>query len=145
MEALRLKILQFSFFRYATTRQLTKFAIVGCANTIVDFSVYILLTRGWLGFHLHFLIGNLIAFFASVVNSYFLNKRWTFRNLDTRHHIQFAKFFLVNTITLSLYEILLFLFIDRFHLFDLTAKLIAVAIVTAWNFSANKFWTFRNG
>lgn len=145
METLRLKVLQFPFFRHATTRQLAKFAIVGCANTAVDFFFYILLTRGWLGFQLHFLVGNFIAFFIAVVNSYLLNKRWTFKNLDTRHHVQFTKFLLVNAITLGFYEVILFFLIDRFQLFDLVAKLIAVMMVTIWNFSANKYWTFRKG
>ncbi len=130
-------------FRHAAAREFAKFGTVGVMNTAVDFLVYVALTRGWLGFRTHFLIGNFLAFFASVVNSYLFNKYWTFRNRDQRHRVQFAKFFLVNLVTLALYELILYLLVDQFHVFDLWAKAAAIVLVMVWNFSANKYWTFR--
>ncbi len=129
--------------RSATARQFVKFSVVGVSNTAWDFALYLILTRGWLGFELHFLVANVVAFLGSVLNSYLLNKRWTFRNRDARHHVQFTKFFLVNCVSLALYEVLLYVFHQRVGLFDLVAKLLSVAVVMVWNFAANKYWTFR--
>lgn len=126
-----------------TVRQFVKFGIVGATNTAWDFGVYYILTRGMFGFSLHFLTANIIAFTVSVINSYLLNRAWTFRSTDTRHHVLFTKFLIVNLITLGLYELLLYALIDRARLFDLIAKLISVGVVMVWNFAANKFWTFR--
>lgn len=127
----------------ATVRQFVKFGIVGATNTAWDFGVYYLLTRGVFGFTLHFLTANIIAFSISVVNSYILNRAWTFRSTDGRHHVLFVKFLTVNLVTLGLYEVLLYLLINRAHLFDLLAKLISIGVVMVWNFAANKMWTFR--
>lgn len=129
--------------RSAGARQFVKFTLVGVTNTAWDFLIYVLLTRGWLGFSLHFLVANFLAFLVAVINSYCLNKRWTFRDTDRHYHIQFTKFFMVNLVTIVLYEFLLYVFVDHFGWYDLLAKLPAVVIITAWNFSANKFWTFR--
>lgn len=124
-------------------RQLTTFGLIGVTNTFWDFFVYVMLTRGWLGFRLHFLLANVFAFFLSVVNSYVLNKRFTFRNAGRDHYRQFSKFLTVNVVSLGLYEVLLSFGVHRLHLFDLTTKLGAILIVMVWNFFANKHWTFR--
>lgn len=127
----------------ATARQFVRFALVGATNSAWDFLVYLVLTRGWLGFSFHYLWANSVAFFVSVTNSYILNKRWTFRHSDRRHHIHFSKFLMVNLVTLALYEVILFATIDRLRIPDIIAKLVAIALVTVWNFGANKYWTFR--
>lgn len=129
--------------RSATARQFVKFVVVGFTNTFWDYALYVVLTRGWLGFELHFLYAQFLAFVGSVINSYVLNRRWTFRNTDRRYRIQLGKFFLVNCVTVALYEILLYIFIDRLGVYDLLAKAIVIVPVTLWNFSANKLWTFR--
>ena len=126
-----------------TARQLVKFLMVGVTNTFWDYALYIIFTRGLLGFSLHFLAAQFLAFVGSVLNSYFLNKRWTFRNTDPRHRVQLGKFFLVNIVTLGLYELLLFLLVDRLEMYDLFAKALVIIPVTLWNFFANKYWTFR--
>lgn len=124
-------------------RQFVTFALIGVTNTFWDFFIYILFTRGWLGFHLHFLLANVFAFLLSVVNSYLLNKRFTFRDTAQEHYRLFSKFLFVNLVSLGMYEGMLFLGVHRLRLFDLTAKLFAIIIVMLWNFFANKYWTFR--
>lgn len=126
-----------------TIRQFVVFGLVGVTNTAWDFGTYYVLTRGTFGLTLHFLAANIISFTVSVINSYILNRKWTFRSNDPRHHIVFVKFIVVNLITLGLYEVLLYLLIDRAHIYDLFAKLLSIGIVMVWNFSANKYWTFR--
>lgn len=137
--AMRVPVIQ----RSLTARQLVKFGVVGATNTFWDYLTYIALTRGWFGHEFHFLTANLAAFFVSVVNSYILNKRWTFRFEDARHHVFFTKFFAVNLVTLTFYELLMYIFVHHYGLFDLYGKTISIVIVIVWNFLANKYWTFR--
>lgn len=129
--------------RSAVARQFSKFLLVGVTNTFWDYALYIVFTRGFLGFRLYFLLAQMIAFLASVLNSYLLNKRWTFHHRDTRHHIHFTKFLLVNLVGLGVYEGLLFLLVDKGGIYDLLAKAMVIVPVMFWNFAANKYWTFR--
>lgn len=120
-------------------KQFIKFSLVGVTNTIIDFSAYFFLTRV---LAVHFLVANIISFTIAVSWSYFLNKRWTFRDTDTRTGVQFFKFVLVNIVGLALNEGTLSLVVLVFGAHDLAAKLIAVVIVVIWNFFINRTWTF---
>ena len=124
-------------------RQFVKFSLVGVTNTAWDFFLFFGLKNGWFGFRLHYLLANSIAFLVSVTNSYILNKRWTFRHTDPRHALLFSRFLTVNLVTLALYEGLLYVLVDHLHLAMLGAKILAVVVVTLWNFFMNKYWTFR--
>ncbi len=120
-------------------RQFIKFAMVGVVNTIIDYGVYALLV---LGFETHYLVANIFSFFAAASNSYFLNRRWTFRSNDPRWRRQAVKYFSVLTIGFALNELFLYLFVEHGDVGKLQGKAIAIVIVLFWNFGANKFWTF---
>ena len=56
---------------------LAKFAVVGVANTVIDFCVFLALFYG-LGWPL--LVANTLGWVAGVTNSYLMNSRWTFHD-----------------------------------------------------------------
>ena len=67
-----------------TTKQAGKFAAVGVINTAVDFIVLNILI--YFGFTLafvvlgqEFLVANVISVAVAMVNSFILNKQWTFK------------------------------------------------------------------
>lgn len=124
-----------------TLRQFIKFAVVGTINTVLDFSVYLGLTR-WL--HLHYLIANLLAFTLAASSSFFLNKYWTFRdNRQDGLTFQYLKFLTVSLVGAALTELTLFALVHFAGIHDLFGKIMAIAVVTFWNFYTNKHWTFR--
>lgn len=120
--------------------QFIKFVIVGFSNLFIDFTIYLLLTRVA---GVHYLWSNLFSFTVATVNSFFLNKKWTFRDTSRDYHKQYFKFYLVSGVGLGLNQLILFLLIESWGLYDIVAKCIAVVIVTFWNFIANRLWTFR--
>lgn len=124
-----------------TLRQFIKFAVVGTINTVLDFGVYLGLTR-WL--HLHYLVANLLAFILAASSSFILNKYWTFRDnrLDGLTY-QYIKFLTVSLVGAALTELTLFTLVHFLKTHDLLGKVMAIAVVTFWNFFANKHWTFR--
>ncbi len=124
-----------------TLRQFIKFGLVGASNTVLDFGVYLALTR-WLD--LHYLIANLIAFSLAASSSFILNKYWTFRDnrLDGLT-FQYIKFLIVSTVGAFLTEFTLFALVHFAGIHDIIGKVTAIAVVTFWNFFANKHWTFR--
>jgi putative flippase GtrA len=134
-------------------KQFTKFALVGVVNTGLDFTILnflILLTDiykgGWLG------LLNFISFSLATINSYFLNKFWTFRK-DSKEKIkiQFLKFFLISLIGVAINTGIVYIlatFIPPFFDFSQLlwvniAKCLAVAISLYWNFIGYKFWVFN--
>ncbi len=120
--------------------QFIKFSIVGASNTLIDFGVYLLGTRVA---GVHYLLANVVSFTTAASWSYMMNRKWTFRDTNSRVHTQYIKFLLVSVVGLGLTSLLLFLFVHHLRIHDVIGKALAVALVLIWNFSINRFWTFR--
>lgn len=123
-----------------SVRQFVKFGTVGATNTLVDFGLYLLLTHS---LHIFYLLANIFSYLIATVNSFYLNRRWTFRSNDPAWHKEMVKFVTVTGIGFGLNEGLLYFFVDRAHFHILTGKIFAVLIVLAWNYLLNRHWTFR--
>lgn len=136
-------------------KQFLKFAAVGVVNTTIDFAVLNLLmfltgvySGRWI------ILFNSISFTAAVINSYFLNKYWTFKKEGgetgqiTR---EFSQFFVVSIIGLLLnsgivYGISTFipaLFGLSSALWANFSKILATAVSMIWNFVGYKFIVFK--
>lgn len=123
-----------TFFRYCT---------VGVTNTILDFTTYTVLTRGWSFWHTHYLWANALSFTISVTWGFFWHKHWSFRERFGGHIVQYVKFWMVTAIGLAVAQMTLFTSVHVFGLPDLFGKVLAGPLVVAWNFTAHRFWTFR--
>ncbi|MTT31884.1 GtrA family protein [Terrilactibacillus sp. BCM23-1] len=117
-----------------------KFGIVGCLNTLIDFIVFALLTA--LG--LPYVISQCISYGAGVLNSYVLNRSWTFEQKNQTNKTQeFVKFVLINMITLLITLSLLAYFYQVIGLPQLVSKAMATIIGVAINFIGSRFWVFK--
>lgn len=131
--------------------QFVKFIIIGATSATVDIVVNKLL----LAQNLHWIPSAIIAFILAVTNGFIWNSLWTFRGLGNgSRKTMYVKFVLVNIVGLIIQ-----LSTMKLVFIVLTGKLIypgnppdwmwnyakALAIIVGafWNFSANKFWTFR--
>lgn len=129
-------------------RQIIKFSITGIVNTIIDFSIlnFLIQIFAW-----SVLPANTVSFSLAVINSYFLNKYWTFRDKQPIHIKQFSIFVGVSLIGLGLSNLLVYIGLQIFQTYDLgltfawhynIAKAVSALIVLIWNFLASKFWVF---
>ena len=132
------------FAKYPAAKQFAKFVMVGLVNTAIDFFIYFSLTRGTDFFERHLLSANIIAFSIAATNSFFWNKKWTFRDQGKNYHVQYSKFLIVSIGGLLLSQGIFVLGVHYLKISDIITKLAAVAIVTFWNFALNKLWTFKN-
>lgn len=123
-------------------RQFIKFGLVGFLNTLID---YILFTAFFYLLDIHYLYANAMSFTIAVTNSYLLNRRWTFRSDNPNWRAEAAKFLTVNIIGLGLSEIILFILVEHFQMYQLLAKAMAIVVVLFWNFTGTRFWAFRKG
>jgi putative flippase GtrA len=124
--------------RPANWLQLAKFCTVGASGYVVNLAVYATL----LAVGVHYLPAAVCSFLVAVTNNYLWNRAWTFRH--QRGHLVFQgfRFLLVSTVALAanlaFLSVLVALGVPK-----LPAQAIAIALVTPWNFVANKLWSFR--
>ena len=119
-----------------------RYILVGVSNTVMDFGLYIGLTRGFTFWKEHYLIANAVTFSIVVTWSFFVNKHWTFREPSLRHFKQYVKFLTVTMVGMGIAQGVLWGGVELFSLPDLFAKIIAGPFVVAWNFSMHRRWTF---
>jgi dolichol-phosphate mannosyltransferase len=118
--------------------QLAKFCTVGATGYVVNLSVYAaLLAAG-----LHYLPAACCSFLVAVTNNYIWNRLWTFRHMRGHVAIQGMRFFLVSAVALCA-NLLFLSALVAFGVPKVPAQAIAIALVTPWNFVANKLWSFR--
>ena len=114
--------------------------MVGFTNLFIDILIYWLLTRIA---HWQYLLAAVCSFTVAVSWSFFINRRWTFRHQEPDLHLQYAKFFMANCVSLVFNLSLLYFFVDFCGLHDLLAKLVTAFFVAFLNFALNRFWTFK--
>lgn len=122
-----------------------RYCIIGVFNTILDFGIYIGLTRGFEFWQKHYLAANALTFITVVTWSYFWNKYWAFRDRSGGHGKQYIKFVMATLVGIGIAESVLYSGVRWMHLIDLWAKVIAGPLVVLWNFSAYRFWAFGQG
>jgi dolichol-phosphate mannosyltransferase len=123
--------------RRANWIQLFKFCVVGASGYAVNLAVF----AGLLALGLHYIPAAICSFVVAVTNNYWWNRHWTFRR--NRGHLvyQGMRFLLVSTIALGANLAALAILV-ALGMPELGAQALAIALVTPWNFVANKLWSF---
>jgi len=135
----------------STVAQFLKYSLAGGIATLVDFTVFSL-AAGALG--VNHILANTLSFTAGLAVNYLLSASWVFRTETNNKARDFAVFSVIGIIGLGLTNLLLYLFIDLgimlrifYFLHEdmilMLSKMITVAIVLVWNFSARKKFLFR--
>lgn len=139
--------------------QFGKFVAVGFLNTVIDFGILNLLSAAT-GITAGAQVGliNIPGFIAAVLNSYFWNKFWVFKDRGEKNIFQdFPKFLLVTLIGLGINSGLLILLTGQTGLAHVAqgwpplirsqrllniAKAAATVLSLIWNFVGYKFFVF---
>ena len=119
--------------------KLIKFCLVGFSGLIIDFgTTYILKEK----LRLNKYLSNSIGFILAASSNYILNKIWTFSNRESDILKQFSLFISIAIIGLIINNIIIYALTKRFNLNFYVSKMIAICIVTLWNFFMNLYITF---
>lgn len=124
--------------RRANWVQLLKFCLVGASGYAINLGVF----AGLLAAGLHYLPAAVCSFVVSVTNNYWWNRHWTFRHRRGHLVYQGVRFLLVSAVALGVNLVALSILV-AVGMPKLSAQAIAIALVTPWNFVANKLWSFR--
>jgi len=121
-------------------RQFIKFGLVGIVNSVIDFTVFLIL-HGALGFG--YVAANGGAWLVAASFSFIGNKYWTFRAYDVNSAMQYVRFLIVSCIGLGISTSLLYVLVEFTGTAAPFAKALSIIVVAFWNFYANKLWTFN--
>ncbi|TEB07103.1 GtrA-like protein [Pelotomaculum schinkii] len=126
--------------------QLCKFALVGCLNTFIDWAVYFAIVKLYPVESIYFYTAAKgLSYFCGILNSYFLNRCWTFKTIHDHHEGgRFIRFVLVNAVGLGINSASIYIFLNL-NLAQMTALFLATAIAFTFNFTLSKLWVFRKG
>lgn len=126
--------------------QLCKFAAVGCVNTFIDWAVYFTLIKIFPAESIFFYsAAKGFSYFCGIINSFFLNRCWTFKSDSTEHEgARFVKFAAVNAVGLGINSASIYVFLNL-NLNHTVALFFATLFAFVFNFTLSKLWVFRKG
>lgn len=136
------------FFNREECIRFVKFGIVGISNTAISYIFYviILLLLQWLGLlpYEDYLIAQIVGYVLSIFWAFFWNYRYVFEQSDNKWYVELWKSFIAYSFTgLILSTVLLYLWVDVFHISKLIAPIINLIITVPLNFIINKCWAFK--
>jgi putative flippase GtrA len=122
---------------------LARFIVVGCANFVVSFAAFYASYQYWpLGASSgRGAVANVLAYAAGMLNSFVLNRLWTFR-AEGRVAVHAAKFIALNAVTLVASTLLVLLLVDWAGLPALAVWLPLTLAILAAHYLGMKHWTF---
>mgnify|MGYP000874966741 CR=1 FL=1 len=121
-------------------KKFVKFNIVGIMNTLLDLGIFALLTwsglgEGW---------SKTISYSCGVLNSYFWNSRWTFKQERQNTPKEFLLFVLVNLVSYGVARLVLSLSLTWLNIADANIRnLIATPASVLVNFIGNRLFVFK--
>lgn len=122
--------------------QFIKFGAVGVSNTLISYTIYSISV--YLG--LHYLLGSILGFIVSVINSYYWNNKYVFqrKHLTICNHIMsFIKMVLSYGLTgLIIQNIFLYLLVEV-GISKYFAPIIIMVVTIPLNFLLNRVWAFK--
>ncbi|SMC71584.1 GtrA family protein [Papillibacter cinnamivorans] len=121
-------------------RRVVVFGLIGVMNTAVDFAVYsLLIAFSPLGLALSQAAG----YSAGLINSFIMNRCFTFRNgATTSLKAQVPRFLIVNGITLAISILCLSFLVNRLGMNQYLAKVPVTVLVMIVNYLGYKLFVF---
>lgn len=131
--------------------QFIKFGIVGVSNVVVSYALYIvflvLFQRLGIFKNVDFVIAQSVSFLLSVLWSFYWNNKMVFVQQEGEERSiwkALLKTYISYSFTgLVLNNVLLFIWVNIFHISEFVAPIINLLVSVPLNFIINKFWAFK--
>jgi putative flippase GtrA len=117
--------------------QWLRFAVVGATNTVLSWCVYAVLEH----VGVHYLLASALAFVLGALNSYVLNRRWTFHSRGRRAP-EAARFVVIQCIGLGIDVALLYVLTQDAGVHHLIAQALVFPVASAVTFGLSRQWAF---
>jgi len=117
--------------------QFIKFCIIGVINVGIFYTIYYIL----LTLDVNYLLANTIACLIAILNGYIWSSKFVFEKNKSINNMM--KFFIVYISSLFINLGIIYICVDYYNINKLVAPIFAIGIVTIYNYTLNKIWTFR--
>ncbi|NOU98151.1 GtrA family protein [Paenibacillus sp. LMG 31456] len=118
---------------------LLKSGLVGGVNASIDFALFTLLTYAGIPY----LASQYMSSICSGINSFHLNRRWTFQSTGHTNRGEILKFLVINLLSLLLTSGLLVIFHQYMGWPVTISKCFSMGIGWILNFCGNRLWVFE--
>lgn len=118
--------------------QLVKFGIVGVIATLLEWVIFYICTNQ---LKIHYSISTIIGFSISTIFNYWASVKWVFDvNKEKSEKLNFILFVVLSIVGLGLNELILWICIEKFAIYNMIGKVIATGIVMVFNFITRKLF-----
>jgi len=117
-----------------------KFCIIGFSGMIIDFSTTWLLKEK---VKINKYIANSCGFILAASSNYLWNRVWTFRSRNSNIGTEYFSFIFISLIGLGLNNLIIWILTDKMKWNFYFSKIVAIGMVTLWNFGMNFIFTFH--
>lgn len=121
-------------------KKLLKFALTGLLNTAIDFAAYTLCLEV---FKLDVKVAQPVGQCVAIVNSYLVNKNWTFRNREKYTIAEILKFLLVNGGSVAINTLGVHILHDIVGINEYLCKAPIAFVTIIINYFGNRLFVFR--
>lgn len=134
-----MKKLKIMFFKLINS-SIVKYGLVGVINTLITGIVMFTLMNV---FSVSLRLSNIIGYIAGFINSFILNKTWTFKSRNSSILHQFLKFSGVFAVCFLLQHGLVILLAEKLLIDKNISTLIGMIFYTGVSYIFNKLFTFK--
>jgi len=130
-----------------TSRQISRYAVVGVSGVGVNMLCFIIL-RDWV--HLGLTLSSAISVETAITNNFIWNDAWTFKMISSKQRgwsARFRRFYIFNLICftgLILNVLIVNILVRYMEIDERIAMLVAIVLVTAWNYILNLQISWRD-
>ena len=116
--------------------QIMKFGVVGFICFGIDYGLMILLTEAA---GISYLVSSGLSFSISVIVNYTLSLKFVFEtNQENNKIVEFLVFIILSVIGLGINQVLMWVCVDKFHIFYMISKVGVTGVVMVYNFDTRK-------
>ena len=116
--------------------QIMKFGVVGFICFGIDYGLMILLTEAA---GISYLVSSGLSFSISVIVNYTLSLKFVFEtNQENNKIVEFLVFIILSVIGLGINQVLMWVCVDKFHIFYMISNVGVTGVVMVYNFVTRK-------
>ena len=116
--------------------QIMKFGVVGVICFGIDYGLMILLTEAA---GISYLVSSGLSFSISVIVNYTLSLKFVFEtNQENNKIVEVLVFIILSVIGLGINQVLMWVCVDKFHIFYMISKVGVTGVVMVYNFVTRK-------
>lgn len=118
-----------------------KFCLVGGSNTLITLLTFYILNTI---LNVNYILSSMLGYCLGMMNSFILNKRWTFYDSEKRILPQFIRFAAVNSVSLGVNLLVMYTLVGKLSLDRMLSQIIATGFSIVSNYVGSRLWVFRD-